>query len=79
MTVGSTTLTLVGNSDIFMIKLDASGSPAWAKSLISKEKTGYIIYKLLRDKLSLNGESLTSINGTKRMFWMKIMTISPLN
>ena len=31
MTVGSTTLTAVGNGDIFMIKLDSSGSPVWAK------------------------------------------------
>jgi hypothetical protein len=32
MTVGTTTLTGVGFSDIFMIKLDALGSPVWAKS-----------------------------------------------
>ena len=30
MTVGSTTLTPVSIVDIFMIKLDASGSPVWA-------------------------------------------------
>ena len=32
MTVGNTTLTAVGNNDMFVIKLDASGSPLWAKS-----------------------------------------------
>jgi hypothetical protein len=32
MTVGSTTLTAVGDADMFMIKLDSSGSPVWAKS-----------------------------------------------
>ena len=32
MTVGNTTLTAVGNYDMFVIKLDASGSPLWAKS-----------------------------------------------
>jgi hypothetical protein len=32
MTVGSTTLTTVGGDDIFMIKLDAFGSPVWARS-----------------------------------------------
>ena len=32
MTVGSTTLTAIGTQDIFMIKLDSSGSPVWAKS-----------------------------------------------
>jgi hypothetical protein len=31
MTVGSTTLTSAGGSDIFIIKLDSSGSPVWAK------------------------------------------------
>jgi hypothetical protein len=30
MTVGSTTLTVVGGQDIFMIKLNSSGSPVWA-------------------------------------------------
>ncbi|TFJ82991.1 hypothetical protein NSK_005680 [Nannochloropsis salina CCMP1776] len=32
MTVGSTTLTSVANTDIFIIKLDSSGSPVWATS-----------------------------------------------
>ncbi|TFJ85412.1 hypothetical protein NSK_003371 [Nannochloropsis salina CCMP1776] len=32
MTVGSTTLTSAGDSDIFIIKLDSSGSPVWAMS-----------------------------------------------
>ena len=31
MTVGSTTLTAVGSADIFMIKLNSSGSAVWAK------------------------------------------------
>src|SRR6056297_3467065 len=33
MTVGSTTLTAVGDRDIFMIKLDPDGNPVWAQSL----------------------------------------------
>jgi hypothetical protein len=32
MTVGSTNLTAAGNTDVFMIKLDSSGSPTWATS-----------------------------------------------
>jgi hypothetical protein len=32
MTVGSTTLTSAGSNDIFIIKLDSSGSPVWATS-----------------------------------------------
>jgi hypothetical protein len=37
MTVGSTTLTAVGGRDIFIIKLDSSGSPVWAKSFGGSE------------------------------------------
>ncbi|EWM29001.1 hypothetical protein Naga_100373g1 [Nannochloropsis gaditana] len=37
MTVGSTTLTAVGNDDVFMIKLDSSGSPVWATSFGGSE------------------------------------------
>jgi hypothetical protein len=32
MTVGSTNLTAAGDTDVFMIKLDSSGSPTWATS-----------------------------------------------
>jgi hypothetical protein len=32
MTVGSTNLTAAGGTDVFMIKLDSSGSPMWATS-----------------------------------------------
>ena len=33
MLVGSTTLTSAGNTDVFVAKLDASGTPQWATKL----------------------------------------------
>ena len=40
ITVGTTTLTAVGSSDMFVIKLNATGSPLWAKSFGSESATG---------------------------------------
>ena len=77
ITLGSTTLSSQGQNDAFVAKLDAAGSPVWAKSFGGPENDsadaafdsqgGVVVYGNFQGSALLDGESKTSA-GLRDLF-----------